>query len=105
MIGYITCPLVHCRYEFYVMFCLLYKHTNVDYFLRIFKDLRTLSEISEEAPMMFRSHGNTSKFTFKQLCNHRNGDLFTCGNNMLFSQCEDIMFKRKSSPDISLVFI
>ena len=30
------------------------------------------------------------------LCNHSNGDLFTC---------EDIMFSRESSPGISLVFI
>ena len=30
------------------------------------------------------------------LCNHNNGDLFTC---------EDIMFSRESSPGISLVFI
>ena len=40
-------------------------------------------------------------FTFRcerhdLLCNHRNGDLFTC---------EDIMFSRESSPVISLVFI
>ena len=40
------------------------------------------------------------------LCNHSNGDLFTCEDNMLFSHVsEDIMLSHESSPGISLVFI
>ena len=48
-----------------------------------------------------------SLFTAKgamYLCNHSNGDLFMCEDNVIFT-CEDIMFLRESSPGISLVFI
>ena len=47
----------------HVMFCLLYKHTNNDFFRTLFEDFRRFPKISEEDPMMFRSHSNTSKFS------------------------------------------
>ena len=94
----------------HVIFCLLYKRTNDDdfddfpkiseNFQKISEDssklvgrpderFRTFSEyfqrlpkVSDEEPMMFRSYRNKSK----GLCNHSNGNLFTCENDMLFSR-------------------
>ena len=55
-------------------------------------------KISEEAPMMFRSYSNISKYFFKGLWNHsdgdhfsnygnhNDGDLFTCEDNVLSSR-------------------
>ena len=54
---------------------------------------------------MFRSQNNTFKYTLMDLlCNHNNGDIFTCENNVFFT-CEDIMLSRESLLGISLVFM
>ena len=96
----------------HVLFCLSYEHSDDDFF-DDFEDFRTLSEdfhkvfkgktiffehfpkiskdyrrwlkISEEEPMMFRSHRNTSNYFLRDYVTMANGDLFTSGNNVLFS--------------------
>ena len=62
------CLVEHEKIKFvstsgHVMFCLLYKHTNEDFFYDFPKISEHFPKISEEDPMMFRSHGNTSKFS------------------------------------------
>ena len=55
---------------------------------RVFKNISQVSPANEWNIFQNERHD--------LLCNHSSGDLF---------MCEDIMFLRKSSPGISLVFI
>ena len=92
--------------ELNTRFCLLYKHTNenflddfsnisedypkvvprpINHFWTFAENFQRFPKISEEEPMMFRSHRNTSNYFLRDYVTMANGDLFTSGNNVLFS--------------------
>ena len=80
----VRCRVEHEKIKFistseHVIFCLLHKHTNEDvfddfpncsegkanvseHFRRFSEDYRRFPKISEDAPMMFRSYSNISKY-------------------------------------------
>ena len=73
---------------------------------KISEENRRLPNTFEENPMMFRSDSNAFKYSLRNLlCNHGNGDRFTCENNMLFSNVEIPCFLRKLTQYFTGVFI